>query len=163
MDLARLDRASLRALMSDALGGAPDADLVDRTMERSGGNPFFAEQILAASRETGAGALPSRLRDVLLARVAAVSEPGQEVLRVASAAGARIDDDLLAAVSDLAPSVVRAGLRECCSGEMDRTFCLGGANAPAARLFPRSPAGLRADGDRADCESGRFPLQLRNV
>lgn len=112
VDLARLDRADLLTLMSGELGGVPDADLVDRTMERSGGNPFFAEQILAASRETGAGALPSRLRDVLMARVAAVSEQGQEVLRVASAAGARIDDDLLAAVSDLAPSVVRAGLRE---------------------------------------------------
>ena len=81
-------------------------------MERSGGNPFFAEQILAASRETSTDALPSRLRDVLLARVAVVSGAGQEVLRVASAAGTRIDDGLLEAVSDLAPGVVREGLRD---------------------------------------------------
>ncbi|HEX6868579.1 MAG TPA: AAA family ATPase [Candidatus Limnocylindrales bacterium] len=112
IDLARFERADLVALMTDELGRAPDPELVDRTMDRSGGNPFFAEQILAASRETTAGALPARLRDVLLARVAAVSDPAQEVLRVASAAGARIDDDLLASVSDLAPPVVRAGLRE---------------------------------------------------
>jgi len=112
LDLARFDRSDLAALMTDELGGAPDPDLVDRTLERSGGNPFYAEQVLAASREAGAGALPARLRDVLLARAAAVPAAGQEVLRVASAAGARIDEDMLTAVSDLAPPVVRAGLRE---------------------------------------------------
>jgi len=112
VDLVRFDRADLTALMADGLGRTPDPDLVDRTMERSGGNPFFAEQILAASRETSPDDLPARLRDVLLARVAAVPAAGQEVLRVASAAGTRIDDGLLEAVSDLAPPVVRAGLRE---------------------------------------------------
>ncbi len=112
VDLARFDRHDLTALMADELGRVPDPELVDRTLERSGGNPFFAEQVLAASAETSADALPSRLRDVLLARIAAVSPSGQEVLRVASAAGARIDDGLLATVSDLAPEVVREGLRD---------------------------------------------------
>ena len=112
IDLARFDRADLAALMTDELGRSPDPDLVDRTLERSGGNPFFAEQILAATRETSTDALPARLRDILLARVAAVSAAGQEVLRVASAAGVRIDDELLEAVSDLARPVVREGLRE---------------------------------------------------
>lgn len=112
VDVGRFDRADLAALMTDELGRAPDPELVDRTLERSGGNPFFAEQILAASRETSADVLPPRLRDVLLARVSAVSAAGQEVLRVASAAGTRIDDGLIEAVSDLTPPVVRDGLRE---------------------------------------------------
>jgi DNA-binding NarL/FixJ family response regulator len=98
--------------MTDDLGDAPSPDLVDRTFERSGGNPFYAVQLLAASRETNADALTGRLRDVLLARAAAMPEAGQDVLRIASAAGSRIDDELLAAVSDLAPSILREGLRE---------------------------------------------------
>ncbi|MFL5641027.1 MAG: helix-turn-helix transcriptional regulator [Chloroflexota bacterium] len=112
IDLSRFEREDLMALMTDELGRAPDPELVDRTLERSGGNPFFVEQILAVSNETSPAVLPARLRDVLLARVAAVSETGQEVLRVASAAGGRLDDDLLATVSDLPPSAVRDGLRE---------------------------------------------------
>ena len=101
IDLARLDRDELTRLLADELGHAPDAGLVDRTLERTDGNPFYAEQVVAASRETGTDAVPARLRDVVLARVAAVSDAGQEVLRVASVAGTRIDDELLVAVSDL--------------------------------------------------------------
>ena len=112
VDLPRFGRDDLTRLVADALGRPPDTELVERTMERTGGNPFYAEQVLAAWRETGGGDLPARLRDVVLARVAAVSEAGQELLRVASAAGARIDDELLVAVADLPPAVVREALRE---------------------------------------------------
>lgn len=112
VDLVRFDRDDLARLVADELGTSPDPDLVDRTWERTGGNPFYAEQVIAASRETRAGELPGRLRDVVLARVSAVSEAGQEVLRVASAAGSRIDDELLVAVADLPAPVVREALRE---------------------------------------------------
>ena len=112
VDLHRFDRDDLALLMADELGRLPDAELVDRTWERTGGNPFYTEQVLAASRETSGGEFPARLRDVVLARVSAVSDAGQEVLRVASAAGARIDDSLLDAVTDLPAPVVREGLRE---------------------------------------------------
>lgn len=112
VDLARFDHDDLVRLMADGLGRTPDPEFVDRTLERTGGNPFYAEQVLAVSRETGGGELPARLRDIVLARVAAVSEASQEVLRVASAAGARIDDELLVAVADLPATVVREALRE---------------------------------------------------
>jgi Predicted ATPase len=112
VDLARFDRDDLARLVADELGRSPDPELVDRTWERTGGNPFYAEQVLAASRETSGGELPARLRDVVLARVSAVSDAGQEVLRVASAAGARIDDELLVAVAVLPAPVVREALRE---------------------------------------------------
>ena len=112
IDVGRLNRTELTRLLTDEIGREPDATLVDRTLERTDGNPFYAEQIIAASRETDDEAVPARLRDVVLARVAAVSEAGQEVLRVASAAGARIDDELLISVCDLPQPVVRAALRE---------------------------------------------------
>jgi DNA-binding CsgD family transcriptional regulator/tetratricopeptide (TPR) repeat protein len=125
IDLPRFGREDLMALMTDELGAAPDPELVDRTLERSGGNPFFAEQILAVSDETTPAVLPARLRDVLLARVAAVSDTGREILRVASAAGSRVDDDLLATVSDLPPSAVREGLREA----IDRRILVSSSDA----------------------------------
>ena len=112
IDLPRLDRDEMARLLADELGYEPDAAMIDRTLERTGGNPFYAEQVVAASRETAGDAIPARLRDVVLARVAAVSDAGQEVLRVASAAGNRIDDEMLVAVCDLPPPVVRAALRE---------------------------------------------------
>lgn len=112
IDLGRLDRDDLGRLLADELGHAPDPDLVDSIWERTGGNPFYAEQVLAATQETTDGELPPRLRDVVLARLSAVSDAGQEVLRVASAAGARIDDELLVTVAELPPTTVRAALRE---------------------------------------------------
>ena len=61
----RLDRDELARLLADELGHEPDAALVDRTLERTDGNPFYAEQVVAASRETArrrhSGA-PSRRR-----------------------------------------------------------------------------------------------------
>jgi len=129
IDLARFGRDELAALMTDELGQTPGPDLVDRTLERSGGNPFFAEQILAVSHETSEAVLPARLRDVLLARVAAVSETGQEVLRVASAAGGRVDDDLIASVSDLPSGALREGLREA----VDRRILVAGEDRSDSR------------------------------
>ena len=112
MDLSRLGRDDMAGLLAAELGHVADPRLVERTWERTGGNPFYAEQVLAVSRETDDGDLPERLRDVVLARVATISKAGQEILRVASAAGARIDDELLVAVADLPASVEREALRE---------------------------------------------------
>ncbi len=112
IDLERLGRDDLERLLADELGRAPDRELADRIWQRSGGNPFYAEQLLAAARETGDEALPPRLRDVVLARLAAVSPDTQAVLRVAATAGPRIDDELLATVSERPLAAVRDALRE---------------------------------------------------
>ena len=99
IDLARLDRDDLARLLADELGHAPDAgagrpdpgaDRREPVLRRAGGR--------RVARDRRRDAVPARLRDVVLARVAAVSDAGQEVLRVASAAGTRIDDELLVAV-----------------------------------------------------------------
>jgi DNA-binding CsgD family transcriptional regulator/tetratricopeptide (TPR) repeat protein len=128
IDLARFNRDELARLLADELGHVPDAGTVDRILERTDGNPFYAEQVVAASRETGGEAVPARLRDVVLARVSAISDAGQELLRVASAAGARIDDGLLESVCDLPAPIVRAALREV----VDRRILVraGGADDP---------------------------------
>ena len=57
--------------LEDILGAAPDADLLDRLLARSEGNPLFAEELLAAGRD-GRGELPPTLRDALMLRVEAL-------------------------------------------------------------------------------------------
>ena len=161
IDLERLDRDDLVRLVADELGRTPEPDLAARIWERTGGNPFYAEQVLAAARETSDGVLPPRLRDVVLARLAAVSEAGQEVLRVASAAGARIDDELVTAVAELPPAVVRAALREV----VDRRILIpaGGTADPhfvfRHALLQEVIHGDLFPGERARCHAG-FALAL---
>jgi DNA-binding CsgD family transcriptional regulator len=181
IDLGRLDRDDLGRMLAVELGRPVDPGVVDRVWQRTGGNPFFAEQLVAATAETdAAGAddrLPPRLRDVVLARVATVSDAGQEVLRVASAAGARIDDGLLAEVADLPPPTLRQALHEVTDRRiLERSADRYGAHlvfhhallrevihaellpAERARLHARFATGLEARaGDGREGESATGP------
>ena len=66
------------------LGSRPNATLVERLFERSEGNAFYTEELLAAGDETG---LPVSLRDVLLVRIERLSDPAQRVLALVATAG----------------------------------------------------------------------------
>ena len=110
IDLARLDRRELASQIREIRGAPPDPDLVDAVFSRSGGNPFFVEELLAV--ETSGHALPAVLRDVLLARLAALSEPTQELLRQASASGPRVSTRILARVAEREETDLTGSLRE---------------------------------------------------
>jgi ATP/maltotriose-dependent transcriptional regulator MalT len=97
LEVGRLERQQLAALLGGILGGPVAPALVGEILARSEGNPFFAEELLAAHRE--GARLPSMLRDLVLARVEALSEPAQRVLAAAAVAGTRVDHELLAAVA----------------------------------------------------------------
>jgi DNA-binding CsgD family transcriptional regulator/tetratricopeptide (TPR) repeat protein len=109
LELARLSRAELAEQLAGILG-TPAPELVETIFDRSQGNPFFAEELLAADG-TGAG-LPARLREVLLLRVGDCTPAAQAVLRVAAVAGRRVEERLLAAVAPLGEAELLAGLRE---------------------------------------------------
>ena len=110
VELGSFDRHQLSDQLAALTSGPLEAEVVDRIFERSGGNPFYAEQLLAAGPSKAE--LPPRLRDVLLARIGRLSEPARDVLRAAAAAGRRIDDRLLAAGLDLPERALHDGLRE---------------------------------------------------
>ena len=84
--------------------------LLERLWTRSGGNPLFGEELLAAGLD-GRGAAPDTLRDALMLRVERLSEPAQELLRLV-AVGERLDHPLLAEASELEPRALRDALRE---------------------------------------------------
>ncbi len=110
LELQRLSRGELAEQLAGILG-TPAPGLVEAVFARSGGNPFFAEELLAAANGTAA-ALPARLREVLLLRVGDCTPACQAVLRVAAAAGRRVQEHLLAAVAPLGEAELLAGLRE---------------------------------------------------
>ncbi len=69
---------------------------------RTGGNPFFASEVLASG---GAG-LPASVRDAVLARAARLSPASKAVLEAAAVIGSRIEPGLLSEVAGAdAPAV----------------------------------------------------------
>ncbi len=114
LELPPLSRTEVRELVEASVGAAPASDALDALLTRTGGNPFFAEQLVAASREiaSGTATLPPALRDVLAARLASLPAPTRRVLRVAAAAGRRMDDALISAAAGLPAAEVADALRE---------------------------------------------------
>ena len=85
IELGPLTRAELRDQVSAILDSPPPPLLLDTLLERSEGNPFFAEELLAAS-QGDTGELPRSLRDTLLTRVEMHDAAVQDVLRIAAVA-----------------------------------------------------------------------------
>lgn len=113
LDVDRFNRAEITDLLQGSVGSSPADDLVERIYRRSGGNAFFAEELLAAAREeNGNPQLPPSLENVLLSRVQILSENAQATLRIAAAASGPVPHQLLAAVSDLPEPNLLAALRE---------------------------------------------------
>lgn len=110
LDVGRLDQHELTQLLGGILGTPPTPSLADEIWARSDGNPFFAEELVAA-RDQGV-TLPDALRDVLLARVETLAEGTQRVLQVAAVMGRQVDHALLAQVTGLSPVRLTELLRE---------------------------------------------------
>ncbi len=108
--LGRSDVASL--LRTIAVDGSPSAGTTDDVLARSGGNPFFIEQLAAAGvGDRGDRRLPPGLRDVLADRLGALPDRTRQVLRGAAVAGRRVDEELLATVLGLTVPEVADALR----------------------------------------------------
>jgi DNA-binding CsgD family transcriptional regulator/tetratricopeptide (TPR) repeat protein len=125
VDLKRFDRTEQRAQLAAILGHAPEEPLLATIHDRSDGNPFFAEELLAVSRpdEVAAasrdrGLLPTSIAGVLLARVARLPVTTQEVLGVAAVAGRRVRHDLLLAASGRPEPGVEAAVRDAIAAQL---------------------------------------------
>ncbi len=110
VELAALDDEELAHVLAGILDGAPPPELVSTVMARSGGNPLFVEELMAAG-EAGL-ALPRSLRDTLDERIRRLSPTAQQVLRVASVAGQGVEHDTLASVAGEPDDVLTAAVRE---------------------------------------------------
>ncbi len=110
LELGPLEDEELAALLAARTDSPLPAGLTDTILARSEGNPFFAEELLAAAGDER-GELPRGLRDLLLQRFARLDGRTQSLLQVASAVGRDIGYRLLCAVAGLRERDVRESLR----------------------------------------------------
>jgi DNA-binding CsgD family transcriptional regulator len=118
VDLVRLrsfDPTESAAQIEAILGNEVQPEVISAIHERTEGNPFFAEELLAAGATRPDDQLPANLRDVLLVRVSALSEPARRLLGVAAVGGQTTNEDLLARVAGLPLADVAASLEEAAS------------------------------------------------
>lgn len=107
--LAGLDRTAVATLVSRRGGPAPDW-LVDRLLERTGGNPFYVEETVTALLDLGPLAeldpdrpwpLAGGVRELTRDRLSRLAPAAVHLLEAAAVAGADLDLSLLGRVVDL--------------------------------------------------------------
>lgn len=140
LQLPTFDRAEALAVVN-AIAGELDAAAFDRLFERSGGNAFLLEELLASP----GGELPQGVQDTVLARFDALNAAAARVAEAASldTAASRA---VLAAVTGLPPAKLGTALDEL----SDRGFLLGRGDSFAFRhpllrevVYGRIPPGRR--------------------
>ncbi len=109
LQIGGLDRTDTACLLSALLGWQPDEALVESVHRRSEGNPFFVEELTAASSSPR---LSEELRNIILLRVQQLSTSAQRLLAVAAVIGIRTEHDLLAAVVQIEGEDIDATLAE---------------------------------------------------
>jgi DNA-binding CsgD family transcriptional regulator/tetratricopeptide (TPR) repeat protein len=112
IQLGPLSRAEVAQQLAAILGTGATPAVVAEVVVRSGGNPFFAEELAAASVHDTNTHLPEGLRELLLARVLDCSPVAQAVLQVAAVAGRPVSEQILASVTAMSQEELATGLRE---------------------------------------------------
>jgi adenylate cyclase len=127
LPLTPLGPEAITELLRDLLGSDPSlADLGDRIQERTGGNPFFIEEVVQSLIEAGSlegssgayrlvkpadvAAIPASVQAVLAARIDRLREREKEVLQTASVIGRSFSGPILKGVTDLSEADLTASL-----------------------------------------------------
>jgi class 3 adenylate cyclase len=134
MALRPLDAAAAGALLTDWLGSdASLARFVALVCERTGGNPFFMEEVVQAQIESGgligvrgrfrlAGSVdtvevPASVKNLLAARIDRLDEASKRLLQTAAAIGDDVAETLIDQVAGLDRDTLRGGLRRLVQSE----------------------------------------------
>jgi DNA-binding CsgD family transcriptional regulator/tetratricopeptide (TPR) repeat protein len=118
ISLQPFDRPDLTELLEQLAGAPLWPGAVERIADLSGGNAFFAEELLSAQGIDPQGPVPAQVRDVVLLRIAGLSRDAQDLVRRAAVVGRRVSHPLLAAVSDLPDGALLTALRELVAGHL---------------------------------------------
>ncbi len=112
LELRPFTRDELSEQLATIRGEAPEPELVDLLLERSQGNPFFAEELLAAATEQNGRAIPSSVRDVVTMRIERVSPTAKSLVHRAAVVGTGAGHRLLEAITGLDAEDLVQALRE---------------------------------------------------
>jgi DNA-binding SARP family transcriptional activator len=119
--VSAFEPADVAAVVERLTGQPPHADVVAALMDRTGGNPFYATELVRLitsehrRQPLTAGAVqahdvPSGIRDVLLRRVGRLPEDTQSLLILAAVAGRDLQPDLLEHVTGIDTEHLLLGL-----------------------------------------------------
>jgi DNA-binding SARP family transcriptional activator len=111
LELGPLERDELAALVARECDGPLCPELVESVCVRAEGNPFFAEELIAAALRDEPE-LPELLQDVLLTDFQRLQSPTQTVVRFAAAAGREVPPALLVTAMPLGEEQIVEALRE---------------------------------------------------
>ncbi|HIZ98082.1 MAG TPA: AAA family ATPase, partial [Candidatus Janibacter merdipullorum] len=103
VELSPLPSEEMHRLVRDLEDGPTTTGHVSEVVDRAGGNPFFAEEIVAAGDST---ATPQDLTRLLRLRLDRLDAPARLLVRAASLAGSTVDPDLLGVVTGLDPDAL---------------------------------------------------------
>jgi len=132
--LAPLGPEAIQELLDDLLGRDPSvAGLAARIHQRTGGNPFFTEEVVQGLIESGKlegkrGAyrlidavqrleIPSSVTTLLASRIDRLAEREKHVLQAAAVLGKTFEEPLLEAIADVPQADLRAALDTLKRGE----------------------------------------------
>lgn len=119
IQLGRLGRKHVEALVAQLAGEAPPSSLIDRIAERTDGIPLFVEELTRMvvdsgrfswpPKDQGLLTVPISLRDLLMARLDRLGS-AKGTAQIAAVIGREFTFDLLHAVSPLSPAALRDDL-----------------------------------------------------
>lgn len=121
MELSPLGAEAITSLVSRLLSGPPTVAFVEFVLERTSGNPLFAEELVRSLRDSGAliastegwctrsgwdaSTAPPNVEGVLGARIDLLPRAAARVLQVASVVGRRVNLALVQGAADLGPQL----------------------------------------------------------
>jgi DNA-binding CsgD family transcriptional regulator/Tfp pilus assembly protein PilF len=110
--LRRLSRPEVAEQLEAIRSSQPSGELVEEIFIRSGGNPFFAEELLVATGANGDASIPISVQELMISRLARLSDDCQRLVRTASALRTPIDPALLSQVMSRPQEALFDSLRE---------------------------------------------------
>ncbi|WP_323187954.1 helix-turn-helix transcriptional regulator [Streptomyces sp. NBC_01264] len=111
IELSRFNRAEVRRQLAGILASQPDEEFVESVFDRSDGNAFFVEELVASRASGCRTGLTESLRDLLLVRVEVLPDAAQRVVRIVAEGGSTVEYPLLRAVTRLSEDELIEALR----------------------------------------------------
>jgi DNA-binding CsgD family transcriptional regulator len=108
--LSPLTPTETRALARGLLGVEPGREMVTVLVSRAEGNPFFTEELIAAW--PAPGEVPQTVREVVITRLARLTEGARQLSRLASVIGRTVSHDLLASLAELSEVDIAGSVRD---------------------------------------------------
>ena len=135
LELAELGTEDMAAMVAQLAGADPAAgEVLDRIVERSGGNPFFAEELVRSLVDrgilvgepgqmrlgkSGAGeTLPTTVQGVIGARIDRLRDAEKSVLQMGATVGREFPLPVLQEIAAIQPSELAAILERLCGAEL---------------------------------------------